>query len=346
MASSQDGDDSDPQKDILIQKLRNPRKGGTIHLEYLHVKSIPYFPKAGVNHLTLNNLWNITELPPLPRYLQTLSLDQMKGLKTLPDLPDTLYRLNVVETPLETIPVLPEWLQSCVLIATRLTSLEGIPPHLKTLICADTPGLKHLGPLPDTLEELDCSSTSLETLPSLPKGLLRLNCEQTDLRTLPMLPSSLQSIDATQSRIERLPPLPKSLKSLKINQTPLLELPPVPDSLNNLLCEQTRLRRYPHMLGTRLWTLHCDKDFFDDLYELPPYLESVSVYDYSETRYLHFKLGTDVQSVILEVNETRFKERCIERCLKIKEELLAEVWKPSRVAKLVEAGRWDIIETS
>jgi hypothetical protein len=42
--------------------------------------------------------------------------------------------------------------------------------------------------------------------------------------------------------------------------------------------------------------------------------------------------------------EEASKKRCQERTSAIKEDLIAEVWRPDRFQKLLEAGGWDSIE--
>jgi hypothetical protein len=332
------------QNEFLIQKLRNPWKGGRIQIDYLHIKSIPYFPKGGVIHLNLTALRNVSSLPTLPRYLQTLSITNLKALTILPGLPDTLYSLTLIDTPIERLPTLPEWLHRLTVIGTNLTGLNDLPPHMQFLTCAQNRHLKTLGPLPPTLLELNCCSSPLEALPPLPDSLLQLNCELTQIKTLPALPPNLKGIKASASMLEVLPPLPPELVVLEVHETPLQELPRLPFYLQVLYCHHTRITRFPHMLPERLRTLNCDTDFFADLYEVPIHLEHLMVYDYKDSDWPLTSSYTELTEFVESVNLKRAKQRFTNRCLTIKEELIAEVWKPSRVAALIEKDRWDVME--
>jgi hypothetical protein len=338
--------DSDTaQNEILIQKLKNPWKGGRIQIDYLHIKSIPYFPKGGVIHLNLTALRNVSSLPTLPRYLQTLSITNLKALTTLPDLPDTLHSLTIVDTPIERLPTLPEWLQRLTVIGTNLTELNDLPNHIQFLTCAQNRHLKTLGPLSSKLLALNCSDSPLEELPPLPDSLIQLNCELTQIKTLPALPPNLKGIKASASMLEVLPPLPPELVVLEVHETPLKELPRLPFYLHTLYCQHTRLTRFPYLLPERLYMLYCDTEFFADLYEIPIHLEHLKVYDYKNSSMPLTSSYHELTEFVEAVNLKRAKQRFTNRCLTIKEELIAEVWKPSRVEKLLENGGWTTLDS-
>jgi hypothetical protein len=343
MSSLKDPDEQ--HKEILIQHLRNPKKGGIIRLSYLNIANIPYFPKGGLIHLELTCLRNITNLPVLPPYLQTLAITMMPNLVSLPELPDTLYKLTVVDTPIKELPTLPEWLVQLMLIGTQVTELTNLPTHLQYLSCGQNRLLKSIETIPETVTELNCCSSPIEVLPILPPVLKILNCEQTRLKTLPPLPSTLQSLCASESLLEELPDLPPDLRQLQVSNTPLRSIPRLPDSLRTFNCEKTLLTRYRHMLGDRLNLLSCDTGFLNDLYELPPNLNLLEVYDYVKNSIVITKSYFELTGFIAEWNAESFKKRCMERCLKVKEELIAEFWKPSRVAALIERDGWDVLDT-
>jgi hypothetical protein len=342
MSSQQDPDEK--HKKILIHHLRNPRKGGVVKISYLNVSCIPHFPKGGIIHLELTALRNITNLPTLPLYLQTLTLTQLSSLTSLPDLPDTVSKLTIIDTPLERLPKLPEWLQVMTLLGTNLTTLEALPPHLIYLSCAHNRHLSCIKCFSPTLVKLNCNSCPLENLPPLPDSLEALYCEKTHIKILPTLSNSLLVLDARESMIEQLPPLPKCLIFLDVEYTSLRKLPPIPSSLVRLMCKHTHITQFPHMLSERLLTLYCDIALFNQLYEVPAHLELLEVYDSQENQIVIRKTYTDHTDCIMRMNLEKFKQRCTERCFKIMEELIAEVWKPSRVAAFVEAGRWDMID--
>jgi hypothetical protein len=43
-------------------------------------------------------------------------------------------------------------------------------------------------------------------------------------------------------------------------------------------------------------------------------------------------------------SETASKERAKERCLTIKEDLIAAAWQPKRVKRWLEQDRWDLLD--
>ena len=140
----------------------------------------------------------------------------------------------------------------------------------------------------------------ITSLPSLPQYLKYLNCSHTQIRELPILPSSLISLNCINTPITELPPLPSSLKTLLCNDTQITEFPPLPPTLKWL-----GYNNCPNLL-------------------IKP-IEGKRIQDYEE-RWKPIR------------EERASKQRCQERCLAVKEELIAKAWQPSRIERLLNGG--------
>jgi len=176
-----------------------------------------------------------------------------------------------------------------------------------------------LPPLPDGLLKLTCNFTKLTSLPPLPDSLLELECMYSPLTSLPELPPNLQYLDCDHTRLRTLPRLPKSLRILLIFHTPLISLPPLPDFLETLHCRGTEITEIP---------------------DIPRRLYRLAVFDCPNLRIVP---GPD--ETIKDYSERWSKIRIQRRNEVIKEDLIAEFWKPSRVEKMLELGGWDLVDS-
>jgi hypothetical protein len=150
--------------------------------------------------------------------------------------------------------------------------------------------------LPEGLEELWCNDTQITELPPLPNGLQVLLCSNTHLKSLPSLPDELQEIKCFNTPLTSLPPLPKWLHTLNCTSTQLTSLPPLPDSLKELYCADT---------------------------QLPQRNNNENMKDYI----LRFRSWQELEAS---------RNRVQERARNIKEELVAAVWHPKRVQRIID----------
>jgi Leucine-rich repeat (LRR) protein len=186
--------------------------------------------------------------------------------------------------------------------------------------------ITELPPLPSNLLNLVCNNTEISTIPSLPKGLLQLVCSHTNVSTLPELPPTLEVLLCNDTDISTLPPLPDSLLCLHCHNTPLTSLPELPPNLQYLICSNTNLTELPE-LPTMLRHLECNNVPLS----LQRYGWHETVHDYN----LRWREWREDRAGI---------QRSRERCLAVKEELMAAAWHPRRVERWVEVGGVEMLE--
>ena len=154
--------------------------------------------------------------------------------------------------------------------------------------------------LPSTLDALGCAGNQLTTLPNtLPAGLTELYCEYNQLITLPET-------------------LPAGLTYLACHFNNLTRLPTLPTGLTTLYCFNNRLTRLPETLPAGLRELYCWVN------NLPTRKVNESILEYIHR--------------VNAIAEAASKERIIQRCALVFEELAKKVWHPQRVERLMLAG--------
>jgi hypothetical protein len=153
----------------------------------------------------------------------------------------------------------------------------------------------------------------ITSLPLLPHYLLYLNCSHTQIRELPILPSSLISLNCINTPITELPSLPSSLKTLLCNDTQITEFPPLPPTLKWL-----GYKNCPNLL-------------------IKP-IEGKRIQDYEQ----RWKPIREEQKMKRE--ELESKQRCVEHCLTVKEELMAAAWHPRRVERWINECGIEVLD--
>jgi Leucine-rich repeat (LRR) protein len=164
---------------------------------------------------------------------------------------------------------------------------------------------------------LNVSFLNITSLPELPSGLQELHCYNTPLTSLPELPSELQQLYCYNTQITILPKLPSGLQVLSCYNTQITSLPDLPSGLKALYCQYNQLTALPE-LPSGLKGLFCDN--------CPLILqrgEGESIHDYN----LRWRAWRE---------EKASKARTLVRTEAIKEDLMAEVWHPRRVEKMLE----------
>jgi hypothetical protein len=123
-----------------------------------------------------------------------------------------------------------------------------------------------------------------------------------NITSLPPLPNRITYLDCFNTRLTSLPPLPDGLRVLICTNTPLTSLPPLPDTLTHLYCHATQIPdRYSY-----------NERMDDHIYRVRLWQERVRLWQ----------------------EESRM--RIQERASLLKEELVAAVWHPRRVQRLID----------
>ena len=133
------------------------------------------------------------------------------------------------------------------------------------------------------------------------------------------------TLNVSTLRLTSLPELPFGLQTLWCSNTQLTSLPELPSGIQELWCYNTQLTSLPE-LPSGLQKLWC--------YNTPLILQrgdSETITEYN-ARWKAWR------------EEQVSKKRCQERSTIIKEDLIAEVWKPYKLEKLLEVGGWDLVE--
>ncbi|XP_020588465.1 putative disease resistance protein RGA3 [Phalaenopsis equestris] len=232
---------------------------------------------GSLKQLFLNHLESLQCLPsslPAISSLKHLELESIPLLKSLPELPPSLFRLYIESLKLECLP----------------SSLSAIS-SLKFVDLAYIPLVKSLPELPPCLSSLAiCSLDNLECLPSslsAISSLMELHLEIIPLlKSLPDLPPSLSCMFITS--LDKLECLPSSLSAisslqlLNLDSIPLLKsLPEPPPSLCELYIKSLdKLECLPSSLSaiSSLMLLELESiPLLKSLPELPPSLPRLSI---------------------------------------------------------------------
>ncbi|XP_060670950.1 disease resistance protein RML1B-like [Ziziphus jujuba] len=126
-----------------------------------------------INDLNLRECSSLEELPPLPHGLGKLNIGKCERLKSLPELPSSLYDLCAVEcSSLEELPPFPGFLDLDIGKCERLKSLPELPSPLLRLYVEECSSIEELPPLPHRLGELDIGKCErLKSIAELPSSL-------------------------------------------------------------------------------------------------------------------------------------------------------------------------------
>ena len=212
--------------------------------------------------------------------------------------------LTISNLNITSLPELPSCITEIICNYTPLTSLSNLPPGLERLSCAHTQ-ITELPPLPNHLRYLMCSNTFIKSLSSLPRGLQFLCCSNTAISKLPQLPPYLTTLICDNTNIRELPSLPHRLQVLNCSSNRIQILPPLPSSLRILNCKDC------------------------PLFIKQGRFESIEIYT-KRWEPIHEKLES--------------KNRCLERCSAVKEELMAAAWHPRRVERWINECGIEVLD--
>ena len=185
------------------------------------------------------------------------------------------------------------------------------------------------------------TNLNITSMPQLPNSLKNLWCFNTKLTELPLLPTSLQLLYCYDTNITELPPLPSSLISLSCGDTQITELPPLPNSLINIACNHTNITELPP-LPPNLDYLDCSDTNITELPPLPHSLEFLIVKNCPLV--LQRMKGESIQDYSARWDEWRVMKRNQNRCLAVKEDLMAAAWHPRRVERWIEACGIEVLD--
>lgn len=241
---------------------------------------LPPFPdEIKIRRLELINCV-ITQITFPPGITEFYS-ENCQNLLKLPELPDTLTSLNVVDGNLDQFPtVLPsglkyisfsfnniktipniEWpsnMESIDVEKNEMEEILSLPRYLKNLQCSNNK-LSYLpDKLPDGLQHLNCNNNNLVRLPDLPDTLEYLYCQNNLLTALPPLPESLEVLNCKNNHLEYIPPLPKSIKGLYYDDNPLKEFPRIHfhtfiNPVNDQVTQDLQFEQFNQRIATFGW---------------------------------------------------------------------------------------------
>lgn len=186
-----------------------------------------------------------------------------------------------------------------------------VPDHVKWLDVSGTNFTSWMIYVPDTLETLVCKGSSHSVcFPALSPALKVLDLSGQMMQYLPPLPETLTVLILHRCfNLKQLPKLPPSLRVLDVRECKRLTSLPldIPDSL------------------TEIWAEGCPK--------LPRWIR-----EYSSSYW-------DLPKVVrIQREETASRERQQKRCRDLRQEIVAEAYKPARVEKWLDAGGFDFLD--
>ena len=133
----------------------------------------------GLIHFGLRNATSLSQLPPLPKGLVELSLDN-SPITELPDLPTSLRTLRLRSTGVREVSNLPRDLDTLILDNNPNLYWLELPPFLRVLRYAETRIVGELPRLPPNLEQLEVAGVYIPRTARLPSWLesLRIGDQQ------------------------------------------------------------------------------------------------------------------------------------------------------------------------
>lgn len=197
--------------------------------------------------------------------------------------------------------------------------------------------------LPDSVKLLHIHLVSIHTLPTLPSALEELIIIDTPITELPSFPPTVRYIRIHNTQLTKLPPLPPTLVYLNcyVNME-LTELPQLPSSLKTLWCGYTLIPKLPD-LPDSLEKLGCQNTPITELPPLPPSLRELDCSNCPNLIIQRLK-GESIQDYSARWEEYRNKKRIQERCLSIKEELMAAAWHPRRIERWINTCGIEVLD--
>lgn len=302
---------------VVEEKIQEWKQKGDptarLDLSHLGLTRFPLRLPAELTHLVISGN-HFTHVPILPRGLQifTAEFGQIETIEG--PFPSTLHTLHVSNNRIHTLPLrLPQALHTFYASCNQLTELPEvwIPPPT-----------------------------------SSQKGNLHtLHASNNNLHTFPLLPHSTYAVDLHSNRITSpLPPLPVSLTKLNLHNNRLTAFPSfLPPNLQTLSVSSNQITYLPeHFVHTHpspLYRLHrlqlnhnplLDKQAGEWEFDL-----AGDYFVATETEHDYYVRIVDLQHKQRAQQAPAIAKA---RTALFKEELVMHVWRPERVAALLEAG--------
>ncbi len=193
---------------------------------------------------------------PLPATWSTLEVFHLTPgfVQYIPDLPDTLRTLTIIENHLKEVPNFPNSLTVINLHNNHLQKIPVLPPQLRRLEIFNNFLETIPSPMPKRLEELSAKKNLLTSLPSCKDTVLEsVGLSFNNLTTLPEFPNTLERLGCSDNQITVINNLPASLKVLNCSDNPLEVLRI--DNLENLevlIASNCRLKEIPILPELRM----------------------------------------------------------------------------------------------
>lgn len=229
---------------------------------------------------------------------QTVAFYNLKGLTSLPTLPDTLHELYCFNNQIVSLPDLPRNLRILDCHNNELTSLPVLPLNLRILDCHNN----ELTFIPNSgsLVFLDCHNNQLEELPrALIRGVKNLDCSNNKLKSLQDLPLNMSELNCSSNELtsiilhqinsSNMSPNQLYLDFLKLNcnNNKLVSLPDaqaLPPNLTDLNCSNNQLTELPFFLPANLKIFNCSYNKLTSLIITFPLCRSVERLECSNNR--------------------------------------------------------------
>jgi len=177
-------------------------------------------------------------------------------LNLLPEMPESLYELTIIESEIVTNINIPETISSLTFINViihpdifynilenlkykleslfikniKINNLPVLPDSLKYLQCINC-GLSNIQYLPNNLNSFNCSVNNLTEIPNLNKNkkLIFMNCSNNYLTKLPFLPDNIEYLNCNNNKISYIPNIPKKIIRFDCQENNLIYIPDIND---------------------------------------------------------------------------------------------------------------------
>ena len=244
----------------------------------------------------------------------------LKGFNTNDCLNLTMYNIH-------TLVPLPDGFTQLIIGNHHLVyiSKDAIPDSLTSFTCRNSPNLRRLPDMPSGLKKLAVTHVPITKIPKLPIGLETIHASCTDITELPPLYAGIINITVPGSKLKKLPfkHMPSTLKVLDIAGTNVKVLHSLGRGLTHLNISNTKIKVLPPLpYGLlNLFVANCDLVVPTEELELGSNLEGIRDYGlrWLEWHYTAWE-----------------KERSVERCDRIKHELVVATCKSSIIDSFID----------
>lgn len=223
------------------------------------------------------------------------------------------HRLTLTEFNIHTLPPLPDTVRELRVGNNNLVYIPSLPPNLVEFHCYFSYSLRKLPALPASLEILNIAHTQIRVIPPLGPRIRRIYATNAPVSVMPPLYWGIEAVAFGGTKITKIPgvALPETLIDLNIGGTKVSSLPKLNRALRHLYMADTLISEIPeiHSCLETLMAFGCSNLII-------PYPEVFNIWSYSQ----QWNAWHAAQ---------REKKRIMERCDRVKEELIMRIHKPS-----------------